>query len=129
MDSSTQAVWGEGGQPFHQLPGHVADHMAINANHRSKGDVAYAIAVLIAIMKDPAAVAPWCTTRCPECGEDFKLDCELNDLGWPSLLHGLLEHLMVGNLVVVGCQGFWVINPNAVGIPDRTWQDWVLPPE
>jgi hypothetical protein len=23
---------------------------------------------------------------------------------------------------VVGCEGYWVINPNAVGIPSPNWQ-------
>ena len=30
--------------------------------------------------------------------------------------------VVVGAVVVVGCEGYWVINPNVVGIPSPNWQ-------
>jgi len=57
------------------------------------------------------------TTRCPECGSDFAdLDEAYEDT----------EHILVATTsdtiaVVVGCEGYFVIDPNLVGIPSPNW--------
>ncbi|MFC8428574.1 hypothetical protein [Streptomyces sp. NPDC057253] len=36
-------------------------------------------------------------------------------------------HVMAGSAVVVGCEGYWLIDPNVVGIEAPHWQDWREP--
>jgi hypothetical protein len=56
------------------------------------------------------AVAPWMSTRCDECG----------------LVPGDDGHHVVhpDGYVIVGCEGYWQVNPNAVGLDHPRWQDW-----
>lgn len=57
----------------------------------------------------PADVRAWLTDTCPECGE-VRPDDD--------------AHVVLEGAVVVGCEGYWVVNPNAVGITSPTWDDW-----
>lgn len=64
-------------------------------------------AYLRAVMNAPlATIAPWVTTECPEC-------CGVE--GYENL------HTMIGKIVLIGCEGYFVINPNAVGIDSPNW--------
>ena len=55
-------------------------------------------------------IRPWETQRCPECGQ--KIDRPDGD------------HIMSSGRVLVGCEGFFVINPNVLGILNPDWKDW-----
>ncbi|ORT58123.1 hypothetical protein [Streptomyces sp. CB03238] len=36
-------------------------------------------------------------------------------------------HVLVGSSVVIGCEGYWLIDPNVVGISYPDWCDWRVP--
>jgi hypothetical protein len=59
-------------------------------------------------------VLPWLTTVCPECGLDL--------LEYGEEAQG--DHVMLGQFVIVGCEGYLIVNPNAVGIFRMNWHDW-----
>lgn len=50
-------------------------------------------------------------TTCPECGVE------------PSEVPEVAsDHRLAGPYVVVGCEGYYVVNPNLVGIPSPGWE-------
>lgn len=61
-------------------------------------------------------IAPWLTYECPECEDSFSATDSYSAFA--------AEHATIGSFVIVGCEGAWVVNPNAVGIPTENWQDW-----
>ena len=69
---------------------------------------AYLAAVITALMRSDPAVDPYVSPICPECGQIP----EPGDDG----------HVVLGAIVAIGCEGYWVINPNVVGIHRPTWQ-------
>jgi hypothetical protein len=68
----------------------------------------YLAAVMRAMMRNDPRLAPYLSPICPECGQ----------------LAGAEDgmHIVLGAVVVVGCEGYWVINPNVVGIASPNWQ-------
>lgn len=64
----------------------------------------------IKALKDGAFLILWLTPRCPECGQI------------PREADGL-HQVFVGH-VLIGCEGYYAIDPNAVGIESEGWQDW-----
>lgn len=65
-------------------------------------------------------VRPYLTNRCSECGEVVNIFAT--------------HHVVVadgqdgtGAYVVIGCEGYWLINPNVVGVKNIDWQDWTKP--
>lgn len=75
------------------------------------GQQEYVAAVRAALGNDPQMIIPWLTSVCPECGQSEPQDDD----------HVLLS------MVVVGCEGFQVVDPNAVGMDAPDWEDWSLP--
>jgi hypothetical protein len=60
------------------------------------------------------------TTRCQECDEDFSdIDKARAETG-----HIIVATTSDTVAVVVGCEGYFHINPNLVGIDSPQWQDW-----
>ena len=61
------------------------------------------------------------TNTCPECGEtiDTYLDAATSDD--PHLVYGTTSDTFA---ILVGCEGYWVVNPELVGLPRGEWQDW-----
>jgi hypothetical protein len=59
-------------------------------------------------------VLPWLTMICPECGIDV-LEDEVDAVD---------HHVMLGPFVIIGCEGYLVVNPNVVGIFRMNWHDW-----
>lgn len=60
------------------------------------------------------------TSRCPECGDEMSI-------GAPE------DHVTVVDseetvFVAVGCEGYWVIDPEQVGLPRNGWSDWTSGP-
>jgi hypothetical protein len=68
----------------------------------------YVSAVRGAIANDQTNVDRYLTNICPECAQ----------VGIP----GDGDHHMVGPCVVVGCEGYFVVDPNLVGIAAPHWQ-------
>lgn len=57
------------------------------------------------------------TTTCPECGDDFAdTDAARNDD-----LHIIVTLTSDTLAVVVACEGYFVVNPNLVGIDSPMW--------
>lgn len=59
------------------------------------------------------------TTTCPECGSDFADTDEA---------HEDTEHIIIALTsdtfaVIVACEGYFVVNPNLVGIDSPNWSD------
>lgn len=61
------------------------------------------------------SVAPWLTPVCQEC--------EVRVEGYPFPDHVAL-HVTHAGYVLIGCEGYWQINPNRLGIESPNWQDW-----
>lgn len=60
------------------------------------------------------------TTVCAECGSDF---ADLDEA------HEDTEHIIIATTsdttaVVVACEGYFMVNPNSVGIDSPNWDDW-----
>lgn len=62
------------------------------------------------------------TVECPECGEEQTYNA--ND-GHVVVLDNDNEDFDEATaLVVIACEGLWVVNPAAVGIDFPLWQEW-----
>lgn len=70
----------------------------------------YVDAVKAILQSEAFDLSPYITGACPECEQ-----CPTPDDG---------EHIMdaTGSFVLVGCEGYWVVNPNVVGISAPNWQ-------
>jgi hypothetical protein len=75
---------------------------------RSQELTTYLAAVIAAMTRRDPNIAGYLSPTCPECGH-----CARPDDG---------AHITLGDAVVVGCEGYWVINPNTIGIPRPQWQ-------
>jgi hypothetical protein len=72
------------------------------------------IAAANAYYASPGAVLPAWPTFCPECGEDVPADSDFND-----------DHRYADNgVLLIGCEGYHVQDPNTFGIAALHWQDW-----
>lgn len=60
------------------------------------------------------------TNRCPECGE--KIDTYLSAAGGDP--HLVMQVTSDTFAVLVGCEGYWVVDPAQIGMPNPMWQDW-----
>ncbi len=78
------------------------------ATHAAQQRTAYLATVITAMMRHDPALQPYLSPLCPECNQI------------PEPEDGI--HIVLGAAVVIGCQGYWVINPNAVGIAKPNWQ-------
>ncbi|MFL4491699.1 hypothetical protein ACJ6WD_10635 [Streptomyces sp. VTCC 41912] len=74
-------------------------------------------AYLSAVRQAPLAlIERYLTSVCTECDEHVV----------PSDLDG---HVLIGSSVVIGCEGYWLVDPNVVGISNPNWSDWTTPTE
>lgn len=79
----------------------------------------YAARVDIALAE--GRINPPLTTRCPECGSDFAdLDEAREDTD-----HIIIATTSDTTAVIVACEGYFVVNPNLVGIDSPGWSDWM----
>lgn len=89
---------------------------ALNAGKRYRsvqGDEnrKYVAAARRAIDNREPAIEKWLTTKCTECGAE------------PD--EGDAEHIFTAEgYILIGCEGYWIINPNALGIDRPNWDDW-----
>lgn len=77
---------------------------------RTPGSLAYVQAVAAAPLN---VIALWLTNVCTEC------DLQPTAEGTES------DHGMIGDFVLIGCEGYYVVNPNVVGIRNPNWCDWL----
>jgi hypothetical protein len=71
-------------------------------------------------LASPAQFAPWRTEACPECGD------RPAGGGLVLTLEGSHAHVLMRGSVVLGCEGYQVISPAALGLPAGQWEDWRL---
>jgi hypothetical protein len=64
------------------------------------------------------------TDRCPECGQRVVGVMDDGTHTWVS--SGLDASTGEGpsTYVIVGCEGYWIINPMLLGMAREQWQDW-----
>lgn len=83
-------------------------------------DAAYIQAVIAALTTTGTLPVSELTSVCPECSEE--------QTRWYSDAHLVVldddEDPDAAVVVVIGCEGYRVINPNLVGIDAPNWQDW-----
>ena len=75
------------------------------------------LARICAVLSNPSQaekIAPWLTTTCVECKE----------VPAPDDLHHVIVETLIGRYVVIGCELYWVINPEALGLKRGRWCDW-----
>jgi hypothetical protein len=100
-------------------------YKALDADGRTAGYIA-AIAGLLDTDQLPATASR--INVCPECGDEMLTpDDYFNDhVIWvPDALDGS-DELESGDhtVVIVGCEGYWVIDPAVAGIDSPNWSDW-----
>lgn len=63
------------------------------------------------------------TDRCPECEEKITTWAEAtaNDG------HVVYQTTSDTYAVLIGCEGYWVVNPALIGLPSNGWMDWQTP--
>lgn len=74
-------------------------------------DITYLNAASDAIYADHDDIKAYLTTRCPECDREAFTDPD--------------AHVLVNGYVVIGCEGYYVIDPNLVGIESPNWSSWL----
>ena len=62
-----------------------------------------------------ASAGSWLTARCPEC-EEIPQGTRAEVV---VVAEGTHAHVMMGGFVVLGCEGYWVINPAVLGLDTR----------
>lgn len=72
----------------------------------------------LARLAPPDTIAPWRTATCPECGDSIQGN------GVVVTPDGAAAHVMAGGAVILGCEGYFVISPAAVGLEPGLWHDW-----
>jgi hypothetical protein len=93
-----------------RLPLRIGQHPAAFASAAGEGrdPAAYVAAVSTALMRQDPALLPYLSPICPECDQE------------PDPEDGV--HVVLSGAVVIGCEDYWVINPNVLAIPSPTWQ-------
>lgn len=72
---------------------------------------------------DLTVIARWRTSTCPECEELVRGDG--TDTGEYLIVRSEgRRHVLVNSAVAVGCQGYQVISPAALGLDPGDWDDW-----
>ncbi|RCG21117.1 hypothetical protein DQ384_36490 [Sphaerisporangium album] len=83
------------------------------------------------VLRDPGhaeAIAPWLTRACTECEEQSSAADPHSVVGdgWVLVPCGEhWSHVMVDGWVVIGCEGYRIVSPVALGLgPASEWEDW-----
>jgi hypothetical protein len=71
--------------------------------------MAYIDAVHRAIRGSTTGIRKYLTATCTECGAR------------PSAHDD--AHVVIDGFVVIGCEGYWLVDPNALGIARPNWTD------
>lgn len=80
-----------------------------------------AYVALVDIALTEGRINPPLTTRCQECDSDF---ADLDEA------HEDDEHIIIATTsdttaVVVGCEGYFQVDPNLVGLDASNWMNWM----
>lgn len=85
-------------------------------------------------LEEERVPAQYLTNICTECGqevtwalgEDPHIVMPVKEYATPQARHDANDWAVY---VVIACEGYWMVNPNAVGHTTDTWQDWTLLPD
>lgn len=80
-----------------------------HASRRAR-DREYVNACVDVLDTDYDSLLKWVTRFCPECEELIEAEDR--------------NHLTHEGIVLIGCEGYWVISPKALGLNPGNWQDW-----
>lgn len=72
----------------------------------------------------PSVLEPFAATHCPECGQQVT---GAAGAAYVTVDDGAWGHVVIGESVVLGCEGFFVVDPAVVGVPRGNWEDWREP--
>lgn len=61
------------------------------------------------------------TNTCPECGEKVDTYLDAVDQANP---HMVMQVTSDNFAILVGCEGYWMVNPATLGLDGRGWSDW-----
>ena len=67
-------------------------------------------------LADAAVLAPYRTATCPECDE------HVSGEGFVPCSDGEWAHVVISGAVVLGCEGYFVVNPAALGMSAGQWE-------
>lgn len=81
----------------------------------------YVTSVIDQVKKDHMVLAEYLSSKCPDCDGKIYGPRHMNPTqkSW----HLIIKH-DGHEFVVVGCEGYFVVNPNLVGISSPNWDDW-----
>jgi len=85
-----------------------------------EGDIAYLARYLVESAKPDSRAKIWQTVICPECG-DIPTPSRMGGLNGDSVYTHILD---ADGFVLIACEGYYVINPNAIGLNQPGWHDW-----
>jgi hypothetical protein len=86
----------------------------------NEDDALYLAQYLLASRKGDNPARPWQTTICPECGE-IPTQNRMGGLNGDMPYTHILD---ADGFVLIGCEGYWVINPNVINTYSPNWHDW-----
>lgn len=66
------------------------------------------------------------TNRCPECNEAIDTYLDAADYANGHIVYQTTSDTFV---ILVGCEGYWTINPELIGLPRDMWMDWQDTPD
>ncbi len=67
-------------------------------------------------LADPTVLAPYQTRTCPECEE------YVSGEGFIPCSDSMYAHVVIGGAVILGCEGYFVVNPGALGMEAGQWE-------
>jgi hypothetical protein len=73
---------------------------------------------------DLGSIAPWRTGVCPRCGQAPAGANAVGAGGQVVTADDGQAHVIIAGVVVLGCEGFRVVDPAAVGLDRDQWEDW-----
>lgn len=85
----------------------------LSAAERKQEQKRYIDAAKRELAIDNPRVLKWATNVCPECGEEIISDDDTDEF-----------HILFWGNVLIGCEGYWVIDPNELGIDSPNWNPW-----
>jgi hypothetical protein len=77
-----------------------------------------------ALSADLTVIGRWRTSTCPECEELVRADGSPVTDSYVVVVTGTRRHVVANGAVVIGCQGYQVISPAALGLDAADWHDW-----
>ena len=102
----------------------------LGGNHWTSMNAYKYIQAVVDILADPelaeeklTQLTPYLTSTCCECDEEIIA----GESTVVITADGQFAHLVIEGYVIIGCEGYWLIDPNLLGLDDPNWDDWTKP--